>query len=273
MKKSYVSAMRHMARQQRKTGFTLIELLVVIAIIAVLIAISLPALGKARALARRAACKNNLKQIALAYKLYLNDNEGRFLRRLNSNYDYGGWQTNEFDTLPRPVTRYIERAAQQTREKQVPVFRCPGDRGGEDGAGPTCSFTGNSYQASPALVNPGLLPAAAWFPDPWRSVNALMHQQGEQLKQENVSQPSQQLWIGDYHWVDQWDPSWTWECGPAWHGAFHRYNMVFLDSHIEYVKIVKGLYITDDYRMQPCRQIDGQVKELQEEVDCVCGRR
>ena len=127
-----------------RIGFTLIELLVAIAIIAVLIAVSLPALGKARALARRAACKNNLKQIALAYNLYLNDNEGRFLRRLNSNYDYGGWQTNEFDTLPRPVTRYIEREARATDEKQVPVFKCPGDRGGDAGMGPTCSFTGNS---------------------------------------------------------------------------------------------------------------------------------
>ena len=55
-------------RSQRhpRPGFTLIELLVVIAIIAVLIALLLPAVQQAREAARRSACKNNLKQLALA---------------------------------------------------------------------------------------------------------------------------------------------------------------------------------------------------------------
>ncbi len=55
---------------RRSRGFTLIELLVVIAIIAVLIALLLPAVQQAREAARRSSCKNNLKQLGLAYHNY-----------------------------------------------------------------------------------------------------------------------------------------------------------------------------------------------------------
>ena len=58
-----------------KKGFTLIELLVVIAIIALLLAILLPSLGKAKRLAQFVICKTNLNQYALAMGMYLNDYE------------------------------------------------------------------------------------------------------------------------------------------------------------------------------------------------------
>ena len=108
-----------------RRGFTLIELLVVIAIIAILAAILFPVFAKAREKARQASCQSNLKQIGLAFLMYMQDYDGRW-----PFWQWGRHRGNVNPTDGPQALQWYVRLYPYTKNTQI--FVCPSrsDNGG-----------------------------------------------------------------------------------------------------------------------------------------------
>jgi prepilin-type N-terminal cleavage/methylation domain-containing protein/prepilin-type processing-associated H-X9-DG protein len=110
------TSMRHTFTRRR--GFTLIELLVVIAIIAILAAILFPVFAQARSKARQAMCLSNMKQLGVAFMLYVQDYDETF-----PPTDYQAPERVTWTTLVNP---YIKASGNtETKNQRKSIFACP----------------------------------------------------------------------------------------------------------------------------------------------------
>lgn len=107
---------------KRRVAFTLIELLVVIAIIAILAALLLPALARAKEKGRRAACVNNLKQINLSFLQFTVDHDNRFPWQVPYLPDNG---LNGHPLRQNPCMHFASTSNYMENPK---ILACPSDK-------------------------------------------------------------------------------------------------------------------------------------------------
>jgi len=119
-----------------RRGFTLIELLVVIAIIAILAAMLLPALSRAKLKAQGVYCMNNHRSLLMAWRMYVDDNQDRLPyaseNRSNTNI-IGAWITGTMDFTDKrtnwdPDQDITKSPLWQYCGKNLAIWRCPGDK-------------------------------------------------------------------------------------------------------------------------------------------------
>jgi len=201
---------------RKSPGFTLVELLVAVGIIGVLAALLLPVLSRARESAKRASCTNNLRQIGIAFELYLQENNDTYPAAADpvsmSPYYWlwmgRGWRTR--------LTEYIPG------DKENPgVFWCPSDPRSEN------KFESTSYAYSMAFYHsPEQIDAMDNVTNNYSSPVPSVPQ-----RTTAVRNPSRKILAGE------WYANHSAFAGDAgWFGQGGTRLFLFADGHVQYLR-------------------------------------
>jgi prepilin-type processing-associated H-X9-DG protein len=224
-------------------------------------------------------CQSNLRQIALAWLAYLDDNGGAFYGNIrNANLNYGGWKGNIalMGEPNRPLNSYFSLPLIEENENDAKIFRCPADRGGVPGSWlyeEVYHVSGTSYNTNLFLIGPGSFPSFNQFYPPALMtpevvlLGGKINERVPGVSVDEVANPSRLLLIGDYGWFNQWKPRphprAEWKELAEWHDRVDCHNLAFLDGHVKFLNIRKGFWVTSEYCVLPFKELFDLAYEVQ----------
>jgi prepilin-type N-terminal cleavage/methylation domain-containing protein/prepilin-type processing-associated H-X9-DG protein len=257
------------ARGRARAGFSLLELMVVAAIIALLLAILLPSIDAARRQTRRTVCAANLSQLAKSWQMLLNDKNGLFPRGTSIEFTYGGKQgdgasqygANPRNPISKPLNRYV-RLPLVTRDK-AETFLCPEDTGTFEARPTAHAYYGTSYKTNPLLIGQGSIKQRG--DDPCLAdVTKPLKDRIQVVSRSQVANESRLILIGDLGWDYMWD--YANKELVNWHQRKGFYNLAFLDGHVFFTRIRKGINVDGQYTVIPFKDLQSASITCQAEV-------